>query len=179
SANRRDVVAATAERHRSLATQELLTGDSLFAVGETGAACMNFFFYGTLLDDDVFALVTGRSTAPHDRCRAAIHGHLRVFREGASYPILVAAAGGRVDGALVAGLGPKETERLKTFEGDEYDLVQLVVHRHNRGPASAYVFMAKTWVAGSAEEWDLAHWRRRHKRRYVARLRKLGTWTPD
>lgn len=147
--------------------------------GEAGAACMNFFFYGTLLDDDVFALVTGRSIAPRDRCRAAIHGYLRVFREGASYPILVAAAGGRVDGTLVAGLGPKETERLKTFEGEEYDLVPLIVHRHDRGPARAHVFMAKPWVAGSAEEWDLARWRRRHKRRYVARLRGLGTWTAD
>jgi hypothetical protein len=137
---------------------------------------MNFFFYGTLLDDDVFALVTRRSLAPHDRCRAFIHGYLRVTRDGASYPILVAAAGGRVDGALVAGVGPKETERLKTFEGDEYDLVPLLVHRHNGGPASAHVFMAKTWVIGSADEWDLAHWRRRHKRRYLARLRGLRTW---
>jgi hypothetical protein len=36
--------------------------------------------------------------------------------------------------------------------------------------------MAKTWVAGSVDEWDLARWRRRHKRRYLARLRGLGAW---
>jgi gamma-glutamylcyclotransferase (GGCT)/AIG2-like uncharacterized protein YtfP len=144
-----------------------------------GSLVHGLFFYGTLLDDDVFALVTGRSILPGDRCWAAIDGYLRVFREGASYPILVATADGRVDGALVAKVGPRETERLKTFEGDEYDLVQRIVHRHNGGLVSAHVFMAKTWVAGSADAWNLAHWRRRHKRRYLARLRGLGTWTAD
>jgi hypothetical protein len=146
--------------------------------GSTDAS-MNFFFYGTLLDDDVFPLVTGRSLAPRDRCRAAIDGYLRVFREGASYPILVATAGGRVEGALVGGVGPREAERLKTFEGDEYALIQLIVHRHNGGPVGAHVFMAKTWVPGSADVWDFANWRRRHKRRYLARLRGPGNWTAD
>ena len=140
---------------------------------------MNFFFYGTLLDDEVFALVTGRSLDPPERCRATIDGYCRVFREGASYPILIATASGRVDGALVSGLGPKETERLKTFEGNEYDLVQLIVRRHTGRPVAAHVFMAKTWVTGSTDPWDLAHWRHRHKRRYLARLRGPVTWTAD
>ena len=140
---------------------------------------MVFFFYGTLLDDDVFALVTGRSIAPGDRCRAVAAGYRRVFREGASYPILIATAGGCVDGALVAGVGVRETERLKTFEGDEYDLVQLSVHVHSRGLVSAHVFMAKAWVPDSAEAWTLAAWRRRHKSRYLARLRAFQVWTAD
>jgi hypothetical protein len=136
---------------------------------------MNFFFYGTLLDDDVFALVIGRSLAPRDRCRATIDGYIRVAREGASYPILVASAGGGVEGALVGKVGPREAERLKTFEGDEYDLVQLIVHRHRGGSVGAHVFMAKSWVPGSSETWDLGLWRRRHKRLYLARLRGLGS----
>ena len=140
---------------------------------------MIFFFYGTLLDDDVFALVTGRSVVPRARCRAVAEGYRRVFREGASYPILIAAAGGRVDGALVDGLGVRETERLKTFEGGEYDLVPLSVHAHNRGHVRAHVFMAKAWVPGSAEPWTLAGWRRLHKRRYLARLRAFRIWTAD
>jgi hypothetical protein len=140
---------------------------------------MVFFFYGTLLDDDVFALVTGRSVATRDRCRAVADGYRRVFREGASYPILIAAAGGRVDGALVSGVGLRETERLKTFEGDEYDLIPISVHAHNRGQVRAHAFMAKTWVPGSAEAWNLAAWRRRHKQRYLARLRAFRIWTAD
>jgi gamma-glutamylcyclotransferase (GGCT)/AIG2-like uncharacterized protein YtfP len=135
---------------------------------------MNFFVYGTLLDDDVFALVTGRSLAPRDRCRATLDGYIRVFREGGSYPILVASAGGRVEGALVGKVGPREAERLKTFEGDEYDLVQRIVHRHSGEAVGAHVFMAKGWVPGSSETWDLAHWRRRHKHRYLERLRGPG-----
>lgn len=145
-----------------------------------GGRCIHeLFFYGALLDRAVFTLVSGRSIAPRDGCWVSIHGYLRVARDGALYPILVAAAGDRADGALVAGAGPNETERLKTFEGDEYDLVTLLVHRHNRGPASAHVFMAKPWVAGSADEWDLAHWRRPHKRRYLSRLRGVRTWIAD
>jgi hypothetical protein len=140
---------------------------------------MVFFFYGTLLDDDVFTLVTGRSVAPHERCRAVAEGYRRVFREGASYPILITAASERVDGALVSGVGTREAERLKTFEGDEYELVQLPVHAHNRGPVRAHVFMAKAWVPPSAEAWNLAAWRRRHKHRYLARLRAFRIWTAD
>jgi hypothetical protein len=135
------------------------------------------FFYGTLLDDDVFALVTGRCLAPRDRCRATIDGYIRVFREGASYPILIASAGARVEGALVGKVRAREAERLKTFEGDEYDLVQRIVHRHGGGSVGAHVFMAKSWVPGSSEPWDLAHWRRRHKHRCLARLRRLGAGT--
>lgn len=79
-----------------------------------------------------------------------------------------------MEGALVTNVGPREAERLKMFEGSEYDLGPLVVRRPNGGLVGAHMFMAKTSVAGSADTWDLAHWRRRHKRRYLARLRGAG-----
>jgi gamma-glutamylcyclotransferase (GGCT)/AIG2-like uncharacterized protein YtfP len=140
---------------------------------------MVLFVYGTLLDDDVFALVTGRSAPFHDRRQAMINGYRRVCRAGASYPILVNAPEAQVDGAVVGGITPREIERLKTFEGEEYDLVPLTVYGRNRRRVNAHGFMAKAWVPASTEEWTLAAWRRRHKRRYLARLRAFRTWSAD
>lgn len=137
----------------------------------------DFFFYGTLLDDDVYTGVTGRSISPRDRSPAVVDGYRRVFRQGASYPILITATGDRVEGSLVCGLGRREIERLKAFEGHEYDLVPLAVHARRRGQVRALAFMAKPWVPGSEEVWSLPAWRHRHKQRYLARLRACPIWT--
>ena len=142
-----------------------------------GSVCADFFFYGILLDNDIYTGVTGRSVAPYDRRPAIVDGYRRVFRQGASYPILIAAAGDRVEGSLVSKVGQQEIERLKAFEGHEYDLVQLSVHVLHRGPVRAHVFMAKSSVAGSENVWSLSVWRQRYKKRDLARLRAVPSGT--
>lgn len=182
---------------------------------------MNFFFYGTLMDEDVRALVVGRR-APPSACRPAVlAGYRRVFRDGAAYPILVRARASegdgvtRVDGCLVAGLSKREISRLKVFEGEEYELTDLPVRTPSRTgqdatgsatgpsmkspmgsptgpfvgspvgshcddtPVQARVFMAKPWVTPTPVEWTLEGWRRRHKSRYLARLRAVPLWVAE
>ena len=50
---------------------------------------MRFFFYGTLLDPDVTALVLGRRLPPAAFVPASLPGHARRRAKGVSYPILV------------------------------------------------------------------------------------------
>jgi hypothetical protein len=48
-----------------------------------------FFFYGTLLDHDVMALVIGRRLPPSAFVPATLKGHVRRRAKGVSYPILL------------------------------------------------------------------------------------------
>jgi Gamma-glutamyl cyclotransferase, AIG2-like len=50
---------------------------------------MRFFFYGTLLDRDVMALVLGRRLPPAAYAAAVLRGHARRRAKGASYPTLM------------------------------------------------------------------------------------------
>lgn len=140
---------------------------------------MTFFFYGTLTDPDVLASVVGRSVPAADRRRACLDGYRRVARDGASYPILVPDPAARVDGVLVSGLDARDRIRLQRFEGPDYWVDRLSVQGPGGRAVTACVFMPQPWVRGSAEPWDLATWRRRHKRRYIARLRAFGMCDPD
>ena len=131
---------------------------------------MDCFFYGTLMDDGVLAAVIGRPVSDVGRQDAFVEGYRRVYRLGASYPILVPMPDGRIDGVLASGLRPTDTDRLIAFEGDDYDLVDVPVQAARRGSMRAMMFMAKPSVAGSSEEWTFAEWRRRYRREYLLRL---------
>src|SRR5690606_32610492 len=97
---------AGAERHRAAC---LLSGG------------LDFFFYGTLLDDDVRAAVLGRTAPACAPVPAVLAGFRRVPVSGRSFPALIADPRGRVDGALLAGLDAAAAARLSYFEGPEYD----------------------------------------------------------
>ena len=83
------------------------------------------------------------------------------------------APGGRVEGRLVSGIDAAAAARIAHFESDAYELEALPVRAARRGPVRALAFMARPGVAASHEEWELASWRRRHKRTY---LRLVGGW---
>ncbi len=128
------------------------------------------FVYGTLVDEDVRAAVLGRRIAA-ERLRAArLSGFCRRYRAGATYPILVSAPAGVVDGILVAGLCAADLRRLIAFEGDEYALVERTVDLVPGGTAPAHLFLPEPWVPAGDADWALPDWRRRHKRRYLAAI---------
>lgn len=131
---------------------------------------MDYFFYGTLMDADVLARVAGRRVAASNVEPAVVSGYRRVYVAGAPYPMLVPAPEGRVEGRLVSGLGGLETRRVAWFEGAEYELRPVRVRAARRGELEALAFMAGPGLGPSAEDWDLAAWRRRHKRAYLMRV---------
>lgn len=139
---------------------------------------MRFFFYGTLLDRDVTALVLGRRLPPAAFQRAILPGYARLRVKGGTYPIVVQDPRGRVAGAVVTGLSRKDVDRLARYEGPGYRIVPLDVKLYG-GSASVSVFEpVKTRLQPTAEAWDLQLWQRRHKRAFINRLRPAFSAPP-
>jgi hypothetical protein len=131
---------------------------------------LDCFFYGVLTDRDVLAAVIGRRVAACRIRAASLDGFRRVYVQGASYPMLVAAAGRRVDGVLVGGLSASDIERLSAFEGGGYAMAEAWVAVAPRRRLRARVFMPRAAVKPSAREWTPEDWRRRHR---AARLQMV------
>jgi hypothetical protein len=131
-----------------------------------------FFFYGTLLDHDVMALVIGRRLPPSAFVPARLKGHVRRRAKGVSYPIVQRDPGGEVEGVVVSGLTKRDVERLSAFEGPRYRVAPLKV-TIGRKLRTVSVFEPKEASFQPVDGgWDLALWQGRYKRPFVARLRK-------
>ncbi len=65
---------------------------------------MRLFFFGLLRDSDVLELVTGRPWAADRFTGAWLAGARLIHLRGETFPMLVAAPGGRVSGVVVEGL---------------------------------------------------------------------------
>ncbi len=147
---------------------------------------MRFFFYGTLLDRDVTALVLGRRLPPHAYVPACLLGHSRFRAKGASYPVVVQDSCGEVAGAIVGGLSTRDVGYLATYEGPGYRIVPLRVRSRGRlvtvSVFEPIVESGKGYrdsrLQPSRELWNLALWQRRHKRAFAARLRRAFSARP-
>tara|TARA_R110000787_G_scaffold82815_4_gene178858 strand:- start:356 stop:766 length:411 start_codon:yes stop_codon:yes gene_type:complete len=131
---------------------------------------MDFFFYGTLIDDEVRAAVLPGSAAGLTPVSARLPGWRRVCIRGRAYPAVVPRSAAATDGILLRGLPPPLFDRLVDYEGAEYDLRDCLVETPD-GAVTARVFAAARNCRVTALEWDFERWRRRDKRRVMAALR--------
>lgn len=146
---------------------------------------MRCFFYGTLMDPDLLAVVIGRAVPAGDREPAALAGYRRVRVRAASFPALVPAVSERVEGLAVGRLSAQELDRARFFEGEEYALesVRITLRGPEREvPARAFVRTAALQVLDAA--WSFADWRASPtRRRDLALTRKwmalYGRYAPD
>jgi hypothetical protein len=133
---------------------------------------MRFFFFGTLMDADVRAIVLGRPL-PDQRCRPArIDGYRRVRAAGKDFPMLVPALASNVSGVIVDGLSQAEAARLRYFEGDEYRLARRAAVLPDGKPCPVHVFLAAAGLHPLHVDWDFAAWQRLAKRRFVASAKR-------
>ena len=147
---------------------------------------MRFFFYGTLLDHDVTALVLGRRLPPTAYVPARLPGHSRFRAKGASYPVVVKDPRGEAPGVIVGGLSARDVGYLSAYEGPGYRVVPLKVRSLGRlvtvSVFEPIVESGKGYrdsrLQPSRELWDLALWQRRHKRAFAARLRRAFSGRP-
>jgi hypothetical protein len=131
---------------------------------------MQFFFYGTLLDRDVTALVLGRRLPPAAYTPAVLPGHARLKVKGASYPIAVRDPKSEMTGAIVGGLSARDVGRLAAYEGPRYRIAQLKV-RISGGLSIVSVFAPiEERFQPTSGSWELTSWQRRHKKAFLARL---------
>jgi len=137
-----------------------------------------FFFYGTLLDHDVMALVIGRRLPPSAFVPATLKGHVRRRAKGVSYPIVLRAPGSEVEGVIVGGLTKRDVERLAAFEGPRYRIAPLKVTADGV-LRTVSVFEPKEESFKPVDgAWDLALWQGRYKRPFIARIRKALSALP-
>jgi hypothetical protein len=139
---------------------------------------MRFFFYGSLLDPDVTALVIGRRLPPSAWTPAILSGYSRCRAKGVSHPIAVRDPKGVVQGAVVGGFSKREIERLTAFEGPRYHTVPLKVRIRGR-IVTVSVFEPKERAFQPVDEsWSLQQWQRRDKKKFVDRIRKAFSAHP-
>jgi hypothetical protein len=137
---------------------------------------MRFFFFGTLLDDEVLQIVIGRVVAGDDTRPATLSGYRRVKAEGVTYPIILPYEGYEVSGQLVSGITPEEAKRLIAYEGANYDLVlRNVIASGRERPALAFVPVATGGLTALDQDWSYEEWQRDHRAGFVARLRQWKT----
>lgn len=131
---------------------------------------MRFFFYGTLLDRDVTALVLGRRLPPWAFEPASLPGYSRWRVLGGSYPIAIPDRKREVAGCIVGGLSDRDVARLAAYEGSGYRVASVKV-RVAGGVTRVSVFEPLIQkLKPTNRPWDLVVWRRRDKRGFVARL---------
>jgi hypothetical protein len=139
---------------------------------------MRFFFYGSLLDPDVTALVIGRRLPPKSWVPATLAGYSRRKAAGVTYPVAVPDPKGVVQGAVVGGFSRLEVERLSAYEGPRYRIASLKVRVDGRLTVVS-VFEPKEKAFQPVDgEWSLIEWQRRYKRKFVDRIRKVFSVHP-
>ena len=133
---------------------------------------MRFFFYGTLLDRDVTALVLGRRLPPQAFVPAVLPGWSRWRVQGGSYPISIPDRKGQVTGAVVRGLSARDVRRLSAYEGQGYVVSPLNVRMGGVLTTVSVFEPVVSKLKPTNRPWELALWQRADKRAFVARLVK-------
>jgi len=110
------------------------------------------FLYGTLLDPDVLARMSGEPALVRRMRPARLDGWRRVVLRGTPYPTLIEAAGATVEGAVLP-VGPAALARLSAYEGSAYALTPLRVATA-RGPLRAQAWIAPSRRADADAAWE-------------------------
>ena len=123
------------------------------------------FTYGSLTFDAVWqAVVRGAcGSVP-----AAVQGYRRHALRDATYPAMVAAAGGEVRGRLWLAVADDDLARLDGFEGAEYRRVAVLAQPLAGGPAvtaQAYLWLDPARLL--PQDWDIAAFERDHLRDFA------------
>lgn len=144
---------------------------------------MRLFFFGTLLDADVQALVIGRSLRDHEWVAAERRHFRRVYIAGRLYPMVPPHRGGAVDGAFVETLSRDELARVALYEGDDYRLMRQPVFplglpldaddAAQAKPVAAWLYRSGPTVRPSMRDWRLSAWQSKEK---VVYLRDTRAW---
>jgi Gamma-glutamyl cyclotransferase, AIG2-like len=121
---------------------------------------MRCFFFGTLMDSELRRVVLGRALPQAALRRAFLPGFARYRVRGEAFPLLVAEAGGRVDGVLAAGIGANEAARIHWYESDDYDIRETEVHLAADRVTSAFCCLAGAKARHDGVPWDFERWRR-------------------
>lgn len=113
----------------------------------------NFFAYGSLMDPEIMAQVSGNVYPP---VPVVLDGYLRRVVEEQVFPALVAKEGSQVKGVLWQGLSESTLIRLDSFEGVLYrrSEVEVTDQTGQRHLAATYVLRGEYLHLFSDQDWD-------------------------
>jgi hypothetical protein len=123
----------------------------------------SMFFFGTLMDADILAIILGRTPPAAEREPAFLRGWRRVYVAGRTYPMLVDHPGGRVEGLLVHGLSERDCTRLSYYEGWEYVTEPVTVRTLSGKTVETEMFTCSSGILADSRDWKLDVWQRKHK----------------
>ena len=134
------------------------------------------FFFGTLTDLDVLAYLLERPVDLDDLQPATIAGFRRVRARGASYPVLVPAAEGRVEGRLLRKATARDIARINHYESEEYLAELRLVTNAAEEQVAAWLYLGLDGLAAGDTDWSLGEWQRTAKAGF---LRACDGWMAD
>ena len=138
---------------------------------------MRFFFYGTLLDQDVRRAVLGRSWLTEAGAPAALRGYARFRARHGNYPILVRRRGRAVEGRIFEGFSPRQVFLIAHFEGREYRPVRKLAYDRRCGEQKpVWVFLPVRPGDTTSRPWTAKIWSRRDK---PVLLRRIHRWARE
>lgn len=118
------------------------------------------FFYGTLRDPDLLAVVIGRKCLTDlDIQDAAVDGFRLSRVAGESFPMLFEAPGETAEGVLIVGLSREERARVGFFEDSDYALAPATARLAADGARRAAAFYRPTEkLVAAPDPWRLDAW---------------------
>ncbi len=123
---------------------------------------MNWFFFGSMMDQEVLEIVVGRTVLEEEMITTILPGYRRVGVANESYPALVHTSNQSIEGVLIEDLDASESLRIIYFEGEEYKPEEVQLQLKNHKPESAYCFLASADLELVDREWDFESWRTQH-----------------
>ncbi len=137
-----------------------------------------FFLYGTLMDPDVFAAVSGLESSATVLTPARLDGYERRAAKDRLFPMVRRRAGAAIDGRLTGDLPEAAAVRLVWYERALYGLTDVTVSAGTTSDVRAWLFDPYPGALPPGEAWDFEAWVGEHKAATLARLAPLARRAP-
>ncbi|MEL6597925.1 MAG: NUDIX domain-containing protein [Pseudomonadota bacterium] len=131
------------------------------------------FFYGSLCDPEVLAIVLGPEAASTTSCPARLTDHALHPVVGEDYPTVTPRPGAIAPGILMDGISEEGLTRLQYFEDDLDFRLRPVEVETDAGPRGAQVFENYRQTPDTQVLWTLEDWQAAAKPAFIEAAREL------
>lgn len=128
----------------------------------------NLLFYGSLRDPDILTWVAGSNILTQHVGTVTMPGWQAYYVQGELYPILLPMKNAATAVDLYANIPEVCWERIRSYEGDEYELCQWSYQQ-----LEFHYFAPVHVQSASSKVWRLEEFQKRHKEEF---LQALSAW---